>query len=37
MELEGSLSFSQGPATGPYSELDEPISYLSILFPFDPF
>jgi hypothetical protein len=37
MELEGSLSCSQDPATGPYLEPDESSPHLPNLFPQDPF
>jgi hypothetical protein len=33
MELEGLLNYWQGPATGPYPELDAPSSQLPIPFP----
>jgi hypothetical protein len=33
METEGSLSYSQEVASGPYPEPDESISYPYILFP----
>jgi hypothetical protein len=37
MELEGSLPYSQGPATGPYHETNKTSPYCSILFLSDPF
>jgi hypothetical protein len=36
MEPEGSLPYSQEPATGPYSEPDESIQRLFTLFLQDP-
>jgi hypothetical protein len=36
MEPEGSLPYSQSPATGPYTEQDESSPYLTTIFPQDP-
>jgi hypothetical protein len=37
MKPEGSLLFSQEPATGPYPKPDEATPYAHILFVSDPF
>jgi hypothetical protein len=37
MELEGSLPYSQEPATGPYPKSDESNLHLTTVFPEDPF